>query len=222
MQNLVPSLRYLINQRISQTTTPMVWTPTDFLDLGNRHAIDKTLQRMTNNGDLRRLDRGLYDQPKLNKLTGKITAPDYHAVISAISRRDQIRMLVDGMTAANDLGLTNAVPGQIIVHTDARLSPIHLDNLTIQFKVTTPKKLYWVGHPAMRIVQALYWLRDNIKNTTQPNQHLIKTKLTRLLYHSDQANNLRNDLQSGLHTVPVWMQQWIKELLQPTSKTITT
>jgi hypothetical protein len=32
-------------------------------------------------------------------------------------------MLVDGLTAANDLGLSDAVPAKVVVHTDARLRP---------------------------------------------------------------------------------------------------
>jgi uridine kinase len=55
-------------------------------------------------------------------------------VIDAVARRDQTRMLVDGMTAANDLGLSDAVPGQIVVHTDARLRPISLGKQTIAFR----------------------------------------------------------------------------------------
>ena len=79
------------------------------------------------------MDRGLYDQPKLNKLTGQLSAPDYRHVVQAVARRDQTRMLVDGMTAANDLGLSDAVPGQIVVHTDARLRSIRLGKQIIVF-----------------------------------------------------------------------------------------
>ena len=42
-------------------------------------------------------------------------------------------MVVDGITAANDLGLTDAVPARAVVFTDARLKPIKLGNLTIKF-----------------------------------------------------------------------------------------
>jgi hypothetical protein len=213
MLNPTPVLKSLIIQRISQAPAATVWTPVDFLDLGNRDAVDKTLQRMVASGDLRRIDRGLYDQPRFNALTGPPAAPDYRSVIDAVGRRDQVRVLIDGMTAANDLGLTNAVPGQVIVHTDGRLRPIQLGNLTIQFKLTAPSKLYWAGHPAMRIVQALYWLRDSIKDGTQVGQDAVKAKLTRLLQDSSQAGQILDDLRSGLHTVPAWMQQWIRELL---------
>lgn len=36
------------------------------------------------------------------------------SVIDAVGRRDQTRMLVGGMTAANDLGMTDAVPAKIV------------------------------------------------------------------------------------------------------------
>ncbi len=59
-------------------------------------------------------------------------------------------MLVDGMTAANDLGLTDAVPARVTIHTDARRRSIQLDNLFIEFKLTAPSRLYWAGRPAIR------------------------------------------------------------------------
>ena len=43
-----------------------VWVPADFASLGNRDVIDKTLQRMVAQGDLRRIDRGLYDRPAMS------------------------------------------------------------------------------------------------------------------------------------------------------------
>jgi Family of unknown function (DUF6088) len=64
---------------------------------------------------------GLYDKPNLNALTGKSTYPDPRSVIDALGRRDSARMIVDGITTANDIGLSEAVPAPIIVHTDVRL-----------------------------------------------------------------------------------------------------
>jgi hypothetical protein len=89
------------------------------------------LQRLTKVGTLRRIDRGLYDQPGFNKLTQKPNPSDPRSVIDAVGRRDQTQMLVGGMTAANDLGLTDAVPAKIAVHTDARRRAIKLGNVTI-------------------------------------------------------------------------------------------
>jgi len=207
-----PILKLQVVERISGAPASKVWTPSDFLDLGQRDAVDKTLQRMVVSHALRRIDRGLYDQPRTNQLTGRTAAADYRSVIDAVGRRDQVRILPDGMTAANDLGLTNAVPGQVITHTDGRLRPIVLDNLTIQFKLTAPSKLFWAGRPAMRIVQSLYWLRDELKSSDATDPSMVSAKLRRILTDSNAAL-VRDDLVSGLNTLPSWMQNWIRELL---------
>jgi hypothetical protein len=212
--NKKPSiLKSQVAQRISCAPASKVWTPLDFLDLGQRDAVDKTLQRMANSHTLRRIDRGLYDQPRTNQLTGHTAVADYRSVIDAVGRRDQIRILPDGMTAANDLGLTNAVPGQVIVHTDGRLRPIVLDNLILQFKLTAPSKLFWAGRPAMRIVQSLYWLRDEIKSNDTTNIRVISSKIGRIL-SDPKASLVRDDLISGLNTLPAWMQNWVRDLLE--------
>jgi hypothetical protein len=111
--------------------TGPVWVQTDFAHLGPRDVLDKTLQRFVTRGALRCVDRGLYNLPAINRLTRRRTAPDYRVVIDAIARRDQLQMLVDGMTAANDLGLTDAVPARVTIHTDAPWRSIQVDNLLI-------------------------------------------------------------------------------------------
>ena len=152
-------LKQKILDRVS-TQSGAVWTPVDFLDLGGRAAVDKALQRLATDGDLHRPDRGLYHRPNINSLTKKPAPPSTRAIVDAIARRDQARLVVDGMTAANDLGLTTAVPAQVTVLTDARLRPIHLGAQQIRFRQAAPSRLYWAGRPAMRVVQALHWLHD--------------------------------------------------------------
>ena len=205
-------LKAQIADRITADQTTTVWTPVDFLDLGPRDAIDKALQRLAASRQLRRIDRGLYDCPRTNSLTGKRSVPDYRAVIDAIARRDQSRMLVDGLTAANDLGLSDAVPGRVVIHTDARLKPIKLDKLVITFRPTAPSKLAWAGRPAMRIVQALHWLRDTLTQTEDTDR--IRKRLTSILSDAKQGATLRADLHAGLPSLPAWMQTYLRELLQ--------
>ena len=159
-----PDLRSRLRARLAGKPDE-VWTPSDFADLANRDAVDKLLQRLAAVGELRRIDRGLYDVPGSNRLTGRLRVPDYRAVIRAVARRDKARFVVDGMTAANDLGLTTAVPARIEVLIDARLKPIKLGNQQIHFKnAAHPGRLYWAGRPAMRVVQALHWLQDVLTN----------------------------------------------------------
>ena len=202
-------LKSEIRGRMAEQAPFGVWTPTDFLDLGSRDAVDQALSRMSAAGDIRRVTRGLYDLPRPNTLTGKPTNPDPRRVIDALARRDQARMLVDGLTAANDLGLSDAVPAKIAVHTDARLRPIKLGAQTITFKPTAPSRLYWAGRPGMRVVQALHWLRDLLGN----DHERIARRLTAILADPEHGAAIAADLREGLLSLPDWMQTFLRPLL---------
>ena len=211
MKILTSDLKTDLLRRVAGDQPRKVWTASDFADLGSRDAIDKALQRLVKGNALRRVDRGLYDRPSLNSLTGEPSAPDPRAVIEAVSRREQARMLIDGMTAANDVGLSDAVPAKIVVHTDARLRPIALGKVTITFRPTAASKLYWAGRPAMRIVQALHWLRETLKREGEPER--VKRRLAELLSEPEQGDVLRDDLAEGLASLPAWMQDFLRPLI---------
>lgn len=211
MTESTSDLRSRVLRRI-QTDLNRVWTPSDFADLGGRAAVDKTLQRLAAAKELRRIDRGLYDRPRKNHLTGKESVPDYRAIIQAVTRRDQVRFVVDGMTAANDLGLTTAVPARIEVLVDARLKPIKLGKQAINFKPAASSRLYWAGRPGMRVVQALYWLQDLLNS---PGERIrVANVLRRLLSDPEHGKTICDDLSKGLPTLPIWMQEFLRDLIR--------
>jgi len=212
MSNGPSDLKAAILARIHADAPRKVWTPGDFIDLASRDAIDKALQRFTKADALRRIDRGLYDQPGFNPLTQMLNPPDPRSVIDALGRRDQTRMLVDGMTAANDLGLTDAVPAKIVVHTDARRRAIKLGDMTITFRLTAASKLFWAGRPAMRLVQALHWLRDLLGREGESDQ--IGQKLARLFDDPEVGPLLKADLIAGMATLPTWMWVFLKPFVE--------
>lgn len=208
--DLPSNLRRLVLARV-EADPGTVWTPSDFADLASRAAVDKVLQRLATSGELRRIDRGLYDRPRPNRLTGKPAVPDYRAVIQAVARRDKARVLVDGLTAANDLGLTNAVPGRIHVLADARIKPIRLGAQEIHFQHAAPSRLYWASRPAMRVVQALHWLQDTLADPDERAR--IAARLRSVLRDLTHGQAIRDDLRAGFSALPIWMQEFLRELL---------
>ena len=128
-------------------------------------------------------------------------------------RRDKLRMVVDGITAANDLGLTDSVPARAVVLTDSRLVPIKLGNLTIHFKRVEPSRLYWAGRPAMRVVQALHWLRDMLP----ADRGRILNRLLAMLRDPNRGKAIQDDLSSGLSALPEWLQDIVRDLLHKAS-----
>jgi hypothetical protein len=204
-------LKSKVLKQIVETPQNGVWTASDFVVLGRRSAVDKVLQRLVASGELRRIDRGLYDRPTKNELTGKATVPDYRAVIQAVARRDKVRLLLDGMTAANDLGLTTAVPARIEVLVDARLKPIRIGNQIIHFKTAAPSRLFWAGRPAMRIVQALYWMQDLLSRPEEREK--VAQQLQKVLADQTSGKAIQEDLQHGSSALPIWMQEFVGELM---------
>ena len=207
MSTPASSIPAAIRDRISAPAQPRVWTPEDFADLGPRTAVDQALHRLVASRSLRRIARGFYDIPQDNRLTGKPTYPNPRDVIDALARKGKVRVVVDGLTAANDLGLTHAVPARIGVLTDGRLRPITLGNLTLDFQAAAPSRLYWAGRPAMRFVQALHWLRDMLPS----DDGSLHQRLVSILKDPDHGQAIQDDLRSGLSALPEWMRMIVRE-----------
>jgi hypothetical protein len=210
MSILASSIPTAIRARLSASAQQRVWTPEDFADLGPRTAVDQALHRLVASRDLRRIARGFYDIPQDNRLTGKPTYPNPRDLIDALARKGKVRVVVDGLTAANDLGLTDAVPARIGVLTDGRMRPITLGNITLDFKTAAPSRLYWAGRAAMRFVQALHWLRDMLPS----DDGSIRKRLVSILKDPDHGKAIQDDLRSGLSALPEWMRMTVRDLLQ--------
>lgn len=209
-----------IYDRIASKAPAGVWSRADFLDIGSPNAVEKALQRLTLRGKIRRPHRGLYDKPGTSKLTGKLIFPPRSSFIDAIARRDKLRVLVDGMTAANDLGLTTAVPARSTIHADTYPRTIEIDASAGDPKATTPviykldfkriaaKTAFWAGRPAMRVVQALNWFRDDRLS--------LDAAINGIVRHFSRDTNCQlivQDLRDNIRAVPAWMHPLIETIV---------
>lgn len=61
----------------------------------------------------------------------------------------------------------------------------------------------------MKVVQALHWLRD----TLPQNKTRIVRRLHAVLRDPKHGKRIRDDLRTGLPTLPIWMQELVRELL---------
>ena len=211
MDNQHTDLKAQIAGRI-QSAPGDVWTPVDFLDLGSRQAVDKALQRLALATQIRRLDRGLYDQPRRNQLTGKTSAPDYRRVIQAISRRDQSRMLVDGMTAANDLRPQRCRAWPDHYPYRRQIAPHKPGETGDSFPADSAQQAILGGKACDGgLSQALHWLKDSLADPG--DRQRILRRLRTILADKDQGPAIVADLKKGLPTLPAWMQDIVRPLI---------
>ena len=135
-----------------------VCTPKDFLDLGSREAVDQALSRLVKAGQLRRVGHGLYDMPRRSDVLKRPAPVNLDAAIAALARRDGVRIMPDGLVAANQLGLTNALPAKASYVTDGSSRTVKIDGRTVRFRHAGPSVMQWAGKPSAPVVQALRWL----------------------------------------------------------------
>jgi len=141
-------------RRAHSTGRGGVFTPSDFLDLAARAAVDQALSRLVKSGKLRRLARGLYDFPKVHVKLGPLSpAPD--DVAQALARESGSHVQISGARAANALGLTTQVPARSIYLTDGPSRRVVLGKRVVDLRHASPKHLIAPGSAAGLVVQAL-------------------------------------------------------------------
>ena len=154
MKGPVASVPDRIMKRARAAGRGGVYTPSDFLDVAARAAVDQALSRLVKTGKLRRLARGLYDFPKVHPKLGQLSpAPD--DVAHALARETGSLVQIAGARAANALGLTTQVPAKNTYLTDGPARRVLLGKRVVDLRHASPKHLIAPGSPAGTVVQAL-------------------------------------------------------------------
>lgn len=127
----------------------------DFLDLANRDAVDQALRRLSLNGDLKRIGRGLYHRPRTNPRLGIPVPPDPDKVAHAVGRQTGDRVVPSSDVVANQMGLSTQIPAKLVYLTTGRTRNIQVGTQTYHFKRVSVKKLPDIDTAAGRALHAL-------------------------------------------------------------------
>ena len=188
-----------IKHRIYGSGRGSLFTPTHFIDLGSRHAVDKALSRLATGGTLRRLARGLYDYPKMHPVLGPLL-PTPDAVAKAFEQRDAVRLQPAGAYAANLLGLSEQVPAKIVFLTNGPSRKVRVGSMEITLRRTTPRNVA-PGQLSGLLIQALRHLGQ---------AHITPAHIKHLRRTIPRAK--REELLRDLRYAPGWMHSIFREL----------
>ena len=154
MKTAVTSVPNRIMRRARAGGRGGVFTPSDFLDMAGRAAVDQALSRLAKSGRLRRLARGLYDFPKVHPKLGPLSpVPD--DVAHALARETGSQVQIAGARAASALGLSTQIPAKSIYLTDGPSRRVVFGRRVVDLRHASPKHLIAPGSPAGTVVQAL-------------------------------------------------------------------
>ena len=196
------SIHAKVLRRIRGAGRGSVFSPSDFLDLGSRDAVDQVLSRLVRAGVLRRLARGLYDYPKTHPVLGVVT-PAPEAIAAALAGKHGIRLQPSGAYAANLLGLSTQVPAKIVFLTDGPSRTVRVGNQEIRLVRTTPRMMGPARRISGTVIQALRYLGQ-----TQVDAAVIRT-LRRRLRPADRQQLLRD-----LPFAPAWVGAHLRAIAQ--------
>lgn len=190
----------VVQQIVSKLEKIPIGTPftsREFLELGSQTNVGKILERLTNSGEIRRIRQGMYVCPKINPHVGEVT-PSIHEVVKLITASTGEIIQVQGAEAARLFGLSTQVPMKQTFFTSGRSRKMTIGNQEVEFKHTSPKKLFLAGTKVGLAITALWYLGKE-KVTTETIEKIV-AKLS-----MEECNQFYN---SKLH-MPAWMAKML-------------
>ncbi|HZK71739.1 MAG TPA: DUF6088 family protein [Clostridia bacterium] len=188
-----------IKKRINKYEPGYVFTTSDFSDISDYENRKKILLRLTNEGMIRRIMRGVYEYPEYSKFLDEYVAAAPDKVAEAIARQYRWSIVPYGDTALNMLGISTQVPSVWCYISDGNYKIYEYNNVRIEFKKTTNKEISKLSYKTALVIQALKALgKDNI-------DEIIISKI---------ACKLNNNEKNKLCTEAMYATSWIYEKIK--------
>ncbi len=157
MKKHLDSTDAAILDRIQSGPPDRVWMPVDFLDLGSRAAVDKSLSRNSQTGLLRRAGRGMYHLPRHHPILGAL-GPSYEGLQDVITRKANGKLFPTGAHAANALGLSDQVPMLTWHFTTGPSRRIRRGKGEIVLRHVSPRFVSTKNPKSAHVILALRWI----------------------------------------------------------------
>ena len=196
-----PNYLKKIENRMLDTKNGEVFVTSDFLDIADTIVVNKALSRMSEDGTIRRIIRGVYDRPKYSNLLQEYTVPHMEEVAKAIARNYGWTIVPCGDTALNMLGLSTQVPSVWLYVSDGPYKTYEIGNSKLQFKHTSNKDITGISYKSALVIQALKALGINaVNNKTIKQLNAILTE------------NEKEKLLSDAQHSTAWIYEVIKKI----------
>lgn len=174
-------------------------SPKQFLHLGSRAAVDKTLSRLAQEGKLIRVSRGAYAVPHQGRFGAR--PPSTESVLRTIESSWGETVVANGVAEANALGLTTQVPRREVFLTSGRSRTLQLGNRCIELKHGRRWQLLFGKRQAGMAIRALSWLGEEAAPMA------LKQLRTNLPESEWQA------VYSARAMLPSWMAKAVSEIV---------
>ena len=197
-----PNYLEQIKKRIDTTEPGTVFIPSDFFDIAEAVKVNMCLNRLTENGELNRVMRGVFAKPRYSNLLNTNVPPRSDDIAKAIARNYGWTVVPCSDTALNMLGLSTQVPTVLLYVSDGPYKTYEADGITLKFKHTDNKnEITAVSYQTALVIQALKALgKENITDKE------IR-KLSKILSQSEKQKMLAESQR-----ITEWVYGYIKKI----------
>ena len=144
-----------IKKHIKEMDNGAVFVAKDFLDITEYETARKALNRLTDDGVIKKVIRGVYYNPRFSEKLKEHEAPSPHQVALAIARKFNWNITPSGVTALNLLGLSTQVSAKWSYISDGAYNSFKIDNITIEFKHRNNREITGMSYKTALIIQGI-------------------------------------------------------------------
>ena len=182
----------------------VAFSPTRFAHYGSAAAVQKAIERLTDDGKIIRVARGVYSYPKIDTELGLgVIYPTFDEIAACIANRDRTLIAPAGAYAVNKLGLSTQVPMNAVYITNGESRTIDIRNgRSIVFKHAAPKNFAFESSFAQLVAIAL---KEIGKDNLMPEQ---KATLKQVLSQQPRISEM------DLKLMPAWVKKQISDLYE--------
>lgn len=195
------SLASHIRNSIVHHNPGWVFTHDDFKNLNNEATVERVLSRLSDEGTIKRIRRGLYYIPEVSRW-GEVP-PAHSAIVNALSRSMKTKFLPDGANALYQLGLTTQIPMKSIYLTEKQIGEIVVGKSKIEFRKVTDKKLSGRGKRAGVYLSAIEYLGK---------EEILEESLQIKIAHTLNKKDIE-DLKAAAKVRSAWIQDAVEHII---------
>lgn len=196
------SVSELVKNRLSRMKRGTPFSIEKFYSLGSATAVQKTMSRLTKEGEVVRVAKGIYSRPKpltsIPSIKMVATAED---VVKTWAKTHGYKMVPQGLEAAYRLGLQTQAPVKTVFWCSGPSRNFRVGNQEAEVKHTSRSKLQWAHKPEGELLRGLMF--SSPEHTTVQQ---LSVALRRLNLSPEEKLTVVNKLLNS-HLLAVWTPQ---------------
>ncbi len=182
-----------------------IYVLADFYDLGNYSGVKEAVSKLTAEGKLLRVKRGIYESPYYSSFLQEEVKASPLDVAKKIARKNRWAIAPSGNTALNALGLSTQVPAEYHFVSSGTNKEVELGGIKLYFRHVPPKEIAGISAKSTLIIEAVKAVGRTGMNDS------VRAKISSSLSDAE-----RKRLPRESRTSRVWVVEEVRKILAVT------